>query len=239
MRPICSCQTGFYGQFCEFEDKCNGGLGLSNPCNKENSICVNVENGEAMCQCFPGFTGETCSDKIPGNKNCDNGYYGEYCDIDKYSWYCDSDMSAGGDTNVQRQKCNEDNTSYCDIGEEFEGPICTCSQRNATENDPTIAEFDEYCNPIEINDLYDIVEGSAIGTISEQYQNYGGSGALPGRAAGNQGQARSDKVVAPSMSGSLEEFMSFYGGQDTQYDDSYLMTPLSSYNDPFGYFDNY
>merc|ERR1739848_601117 len=85
--PICTCQPGFYGQYCEFEDRCNSNLGLNNPCqeNIDNSICVNI-NGEATCQCYNGFSGPTCMDKI---NICGNGNYGTFCDIDKYSWFCE------------------------------------------------------------------------------------------------------------------------------------------------------
>ena len=58
--PSCFCQSGFTGRICEsLNNPCS-----SNPCTRNQGVCVSQYFGYFQCVCLVGFTGQSCEVKI-------------------------------------------------------------------------------------------------------------------------------------------------------------------------------
>ena len=115
----CKCNTGYAGINC---DTCADGYhaeGLTcvpndpcdetNPCNPNGGTCI-LQNEQPVCQCDPGYTGDTCYD-------CDTGYH-------ESSARCVADSPCNPDPCVHGGCSEVNGNASCDCETGYTGDIC-------------------------------------------------------------------------------------------------------------------
>lgn len=119
----------FSGQFCHISSNCSA-------CNGSNVMCVHSANGNFLCMCETGFTGEDCETEIDycigvtcsDNGHCQNsmasfscmcneGYTGILCEVEVDE--CESITCSG------HGRCVDSLDSFaCECDEGFTGMLC-------------------------------------------------------------------------------------------------------------------
>ena len=114
-RPLCDCKPGFRGVACQIV------VGCPNNC-ANNGNCV-----RGSCVCFPGFSGEDCSegsvcgesgcsgngDCRHGKCHCHPGFEGEHCEVKSK---CNGEKGCSGNGECKNGRC------YC--AADFSGAAC-------------------------------------------------------------------------------------------------------------------
>ncbi|KAI6179095.1 hypothetical protein M3Y98_00573500 [Aphelenchoides besseyi] len=111
----CECLSLFNGTNCEELSPCN-----ARPCN--NGTCVDLSDGEFVCDCKPGYDGEFCTNII---NMCDPNpcEYNGTCTSSINDYECDCPVNSGG------KNCS-DITNMCES--ETYTTVCNANDTNAT-----------------------------------------------------------------------------------------------------------
>ncbi|KAI6221564.1 EGF-like domain protein [Aphelenchoides besseyi] len=111
----CECLSLFNGTNCEELSPCN-----ARPCN--NGTCVDLTDGEFVCDCTPGYDGEFCTNII---NMCDPNpcEYNGTCTSFINDYECDCPANSGG------KNCS-DITNMCES--ETYTTVCNANDTNAT-----------------------------------------------------------------------------------------------------------
>ena len=102
MKPVCSCQTGFSGEFCSYKyHPCSEAH-----CNPEGTMESFKNQSCILCQCKPGYSGPTCGVNIYNTCAYNHCYNGGSCfDVNgTYQCFCAEGYS-GRNCEINSQSC--------------------------------------------------------------------------------------------------------------------------------------